>query len=177
VRIGNDGSRRSLRILSLTVLWVAAAAGGRAEEHTRIWLGVGLGTGGSSNDEGGVGPLGQLVYQKRSHYIAARGLFFVDPLDTDSGGGGIGEVGILYGRASKGARGHVSLAAGLARTSFGDCHRPNGGGCSTLGVPVVAEGAVRPARVFGIGAQLFANLNSQASYGGLMVFLQLGWMR
>jgi hypothetical protein len=61
-------------------------------------------------------------------------------------------------------------------TGFGNCHKPTGGGCHTIGVPVIAEAALCPAPVFGLGAQIFANVNSRMTYGGAMVFLQIGWM-
>lgn len=51
----------------------------------------------------------------------------------------------------------------------------DGGGCITLGVPVVLEAAAQTFST-GLGLQLFGNLNRTGSYAGAAVFVQLGWM-
>jgi hypothetical protein len=70
--------------------------------------------------------------------------------------------------------GHAAIAAGLAWTGFGSCQ--GSGGCSTVGVPVVAEVAARLFSIMGVGAQAFGNLNTKSVYLGAVLFLQLGWL-
>jgi plasmid maintenance system antidote protein VapI len=45
-----------------------------------------------------------------------------------------------------------------------------------VSLPVVAEAAVRLGSVLGVGVQAFANLNKKQSFGGVVVFVQLGWL-
>jgi hypothetical protein len=117
--------------------------------------------------------MAELVFQKRAHYFAARGLLFIDPYES---GGTIGELGVLYGRAAKRPWGHAALSAGLAFTGVDPCPDTGSGSCTGIGIPVVAEAALKLGSVVGVGAQAFANLNSTTVYGGVVVFLQLGWM-
>ena len=64
-----------------------------------------------------------------------------------------------------------SAAAGLRR------RRPSRGDatCSTLGLALEVQAALSR-RVLGIGLQAFGNLDPEASYGGVGLFLQLGWL-
>lgn len=48
-------------------------------------------------------------------------------------------------------------------------------GCSTVGVPVVAEVGLGGS-VVGIALQLFGNLNAKAPFAGLGVTVPVGWM-
>ncbi len=52
----------------------------------------------------------------------------------------------------------------------------NDPGCSTPGIPVVAEAGIGNS-VVGIAIHLFGNLNTLAPFGGVGVSLPLGWMR
>ncbi len=159
------------RILLGLLLLTTPAAAMAAQDRTRIWLGLGL-AGGGGNDAEGMGVTGQLVYQKRAHYFAARALYFGDIYDSDN----VGELGVLYGRAALRPWGHASIAGGIAYSSITPCRNSGTGTCSTVGVPIVAEASLRFGSVVGIGAQAFVNLNSSSVYRGLGVFLQLGWM-
>jgi hypothetical protein len=69
--------------------------------------------------------------------------------------------------------GHAAISAGLAWTGFGSCQ--GSGGCSTVGMPVVAEVVARLFPFLG-WAQAFANVNTKNVYRGAVVFLQLGWL-
>jgi hypothetical protein len=51
---------------------------------------------------------------------------------------------VLYGRAAKRTWGHGAISAGLALTSVSSCSDASTSGCTSLGVPVVAEAALRP---------------------------------
>jgi hypothetical protein len=116
--------------------------------------------------------MAQLVFQKRAHHFAARGLLVFDPFDSDV----IGELGVLYGRAATRPWGHAAIAGGVAYTSIEPCPDAGTSGCTILGVPILAEAALRLNSIVGLGAQIFVNLNSMTVYRGALVFLQLGWM-
>lgn len=165
------GSVPAFLCLCLLLLPVSLTAQPESE-RSRIWLGIGLGSGASSRD-GGMAFVGQLAWHRRPHAITLRTVGVFDFFDADSGP--FGDFGLLYGRTSTGPFGHVSLSAGVAATGFeSGCERP--GGCTVIGVPIAAEAALRILPIFGLGAELFANLNTEAVFGGLAVFVQLGWL-
>jgi hypothetical protein len=145
-----------------------------AQDRSRIWLGFGLGGAASTSEASGMAIMGEVVYQTGPHHFAIRAMGAADPFGEDADE--FGELGILYGRAAKRDWGHATIAAGLALTGFGSCSG-TARGCHTVGVPVVAEAALRFASVVGVGAQGFTNLNSKSVYGGLVFFLQLGALR
>jgi hypothetical protein len=118
--------------------------------------------------------MAELVYQVRAHHFAIRALGVVDPYGESADE--FGEFGLLYGRAAKRQWGHASIASGLAITGVSSCREAATSSCTTLGVPIVAEAALRFAPVLGVGAQAYANLNTKSTYGGVVLFLQLGWL-
>ena len=148
-----------------------------ARRPVRVWVAGGIG-GAGANSTGGMGALGQLAVQKAPHQVTVRGLLAVDPL-SDGTSNGVGELGILYGRTATAPFGHVSLSTGLAVVGLESCPRSrgsSGASCQTVGMPIVAEAAFQPFEILGLGVQAFANVNSKTSYGGAVIFLQLGWM-
>lgn len=175
--------RRHARKATITAALLLAATallpGGRAaaqsfEQPHRIWLGVGLAGGGSTSGEGdgGAGLLAQIVYQRRGHHFALRGLGLGDPYGNSARS--FGELGLIYGRAITTGSGHAAVAAGLAGVGFETCPDDDDS-CFTLGVPLVAEVGLS-LEFIGLGLQAFGNLNPKASYGGLSLFLLLGWL-
>jgi hypothetical protein len=118
--------------------------------------------------------MAELGYQVRAHHFAIRALGVVDPYGT--GADEFGEFGLLYGRAAKRPWGHASIASGLAITGVSSCRDAATSSCTALGVPIVAEAALRFAPVLGVGIQGYANLNPKSIYGGIVLFLQLGWL-
>jgi hypothetical protein len=114
--------------------------------------------------------MAELVFQRGPHQLSARAVTLMDPLGESSNP--IGEIGLLYGRTAMSRQGHVSISAGLAVTDT-DMDSEEG---MTVGVPLVSEAALRIFPFLGVGAQIFANLNSNESYGGLAFFLQLGYL-
>jgi hypothetical protein len=156
-----------LLLLGLSPSWAVA------QDRSRIWLGVGLGGAATTSEASGMALMGEVVYQTGPHHFAIRAMGAADPFGEDADE--FGEIGVLYGRGAKRDWGHATIAAGLALTGFGSCSG-TGRGCHTIGVPVAAEAALRFAYVIGVGAQGFANLNSKSIYGGLVFFLQLGFM-
>jgi hypothetical protein len=150
-----------------------ALAGQSAKPGWRLWAAGGLGFGGGDAD-GGIAALSELVFQRAPHQVSVRAVAIAD-LFNEGCTSGLGEVGLLYGRTATGPLGHASISAGLAVTMPSHCGlagpRP-----TVLGVPLSLEAALRLAPVVGIGAQAFANLNGKGSFGGLVVFVQLGWL-
>lgn len=116
--------------------------------------------------------MAEIIYQTGVHHFGVRALGAADPFG--SSGDELGEVGVVYGRSATRPWGHGAVAAGLAWTGFGSCQ--GGGGCSTVGVPVVVEAALRLFSIMGIGAQAFGNFNTRSVYFGAVLFLQLGWL-
>lgn len=160
-------------LVAAAIVTAALSSPAAAQDRPRTWLGLGLGLG-SGRDTEGLGLMAELVHQKRAHHIAVRGVLLVDPFGESADS--MGDFGVLYGRAAKGRFGHGAIATGVALTGFESCPSAPGGGCATLGIPIVAEAAFRPAPVFGLGVQAFANLNRKTVFGGVVVFIQLGWM-
>jgi hypothetical protein len=145
-----------------------------AQERPHIWLGLGVGSGARADGATGAAVMAEAVYQVRAHHFAIRAVGVVDPYGENADE--FGEFGLLYGRAAKKSWGHASIAAGLAITGVSSCREAATSGCTTLGVPIVAEAALRFAPVLGVGAQAYANLNTKSTYGGVVLFLQLGWL-
>jgi hypothetical protein len=139
----------------------------------RLWAAFGLGFGGSAKGEGAA-VVGELVFQRSPHHLALRATGIADLFDPASCG--MGDLGVVYGRTAIGSLGHATVGSGLALTSADRCDGSGGSRGAGLGVPIVAEVALRLAPVVGIGLQAFANVNPRASFGGVVVFLQLGWL-
>jgi hypothetical protein len=161
-------------LLALLAIMTALSPSLIAQDRSRAWLGLGLGGGSRADGSGGFALMAEVVYQVRAHHFAIRGLGVVDPLGE--GADEFGEIGLLYGRSAKREWGHGAIAAGLAITGVSSCRDAATSGCTTLGIPIVAEAALRLGSIVGVGAQGFTNLNTKSVYGGLVVFLQLGWM-
>jgi hypothetical protein len=181
VTLSEEGAELPLTVHSLhprTLLligWLLATAAPSsplaAQDRSRMWLGAGIGSAARTDEAGGAALMGELVFQVKHHHFALRALGAADPFSENDDH--FGEVGLLYGRTALRKWGHASIAGGLALTAISPC--PNGG-CTTLGLPVVAEVSARLGPVFGVGLQGFGNLNSRSSYYGFALFLQLGWM-
>jgi hypothetical protein len=161
-------------LLGATSLTIVGMPCAQAQDRSRIWLGAGLGSAARSDGASGFAVMGEIVYQVKAHHFTIRAMGAAEPFGE--GADEFGEIGLLYGRAAKRTWGHAAISGGLAITSVASCHASATSGCTTLGVPVVAEAALRFAPVVGVGIQGFANLNPKSVYGGLVLFLQLGWM-
>jgi hypothetical protein len=145
-----------------------------AQDRPRMWLGLGFGSGARADGATGAAFMAEVVYQVRAHHFAIRALGVIDPYGESADE--FGEFGLLYGRAAKRSWGHASIASGLAITGVSSCREASTSGCTTLGVPIMAEAALRFAPVLGVGVQGYANLNTKSVYGGVALFLQLGWL-
>ncbi|MEP6835113.1 MAG: hypothetical protein ABJB74_17130 [Gemmatimonas sp.] len=153
----------------------APAGLARKPVHTRSWIALGPGAGGSQR-AGGIGVAGEYVFQRDQHVFMFRaaGGFELD-LAGDGGDSGIGDVGVLYGRAINGEVGHALVAGGVGAL-YGGCPDLRGKACKTIpSLPVTAEAAFHFGPIFGLGAQLFGNINSRDIMYGGVVMIQLGW--
>lgn len=146
-----------------------SALAGRGGTPGRVWLAGGLGAGFSGEVDGGAG-LVQVVVQRGPHHVAFRALGLAELY-----GGDAGELGLLYGRVRTGLSRHMAVAAGLSRVSLSGCDGRASPRCVTVGIPLTAEVAFQ-SRFVGIGLQAFTNLNTVAIHGGMVLFLQAGWM-
>lgn len=143
----------------------------------RIWLGVGLAQGISAEVESGLGGLAQLTWQRGSRHVALRALGLADFQGFPDGGSddGVAELGALYGWTRPASWGHLALAAGVSLLRLDGCGDGAPDVCSAVGLPVTAEAAIQTA-VVGLGLQAYGNVNTRTPYGGLALFVQLGWM-
>ncbi|MGH7448256.1 MAG: hypothetical protein ACRELT_11885, partial [Longimicrobiales bacterium] len=87
----------------------------------------------------------------------------------------LSELGFLYGRVAIDNMFFASASTGLSAVYLEPCGSTDRV-CVTVGIPLVAEVAVTPLDVLGIGLQLFGNLNLKVPYAGLFVMVPIGWM-
>jgi hypothetical protein len=182
---------RSARFFLGPAFLLAFPALAAAQERPSISFGLGLGPAAWSNAEG-TAAMGQLAYERGIHQFALRGALAMradgngpdDSFDRS-------ELGILYARVRNSPRGHLALGTGLAITRVLTILTPNHPSPThpgqwesgeyrydnRMGLPIVAEAVFRPASAFGVGLQAHANLNSKASYAGVLLLVQLGRMR
>jgi hypothetical protein len=160
--------------LLAVVLPARPAAAQTLGSPSRIWVGAGLGFGDGANMSASGAALAEIAYQKGPHQLTLRLAGLVDPFG--SGANAVGDLGVLYGRVRSGSFGHASVSIGISQVGFDHCESSQDS-CFTLGVPLVGEVALRVLPVLGLGVQAFGNLNAEASYGGAVVFVQLGSLR
>lgn len=150
--------------------WAAAQVD---DPSTRVWLGAGLAAGGSTAIGGGFGLLVQIAGQRESRQLTLRAILLSSEVSSfpDGGGEDLAEVGLLYGRTRVQSYGHASISVGLSLVGDGSRHDSR----YSPGMPFAAEVGLE-ALVAGVGAQVFGSLNPYASFVGLAVFLELGWL-
>ncbi len=177
---GRGSKRGGLVLLPLALLLTAPrpASAQEADARTRVWLGMGLAAGGVAGIDAPLGLLARVTWQREPHQATLRLLYLGEsegfPETTSSNH--VTELGLLYGRSRVSSWGHAALSAGASLLAFESyCPHVDRDGCVTVGVPFTAEAAVQGAFV-GLGLQAFGNINPRAPYGGVAVFVQLGWM-
>ncbi len=161
----------------------AQAQGPGGGDPVRVIVAPGLVLAGGTELESGIGGEGHVAVERGRHRLLLRLAVIADVagFPDGSGDGDVSEIGLLYGRRDAARRGPGrSISAGLAAVHFQRCpdERPDSfydSGCSTVGVPVVAEAGIGSS-VVGIALQLFVNLNTKAPFAGVGVSLPLGWM-
>ena len=87
----------------------------------------------------------------------------------------IAEVGVPYGRRAAWSFGYVAVAGGVAMIGGEGFPGASGERRETVGLPLVADVGLQ-SKVSGLGIQAFGNLNSVSMFGGVSVFLHIGWM-
>lgn len=168
------------RLPLFVMVWTVVAAGPLHAQSegpgTRVWLSLGLG-GGVAQELNVDGTLAlQANAQWGRHHVALRALGMGDVGSfPDGSDDSVTEVSLLYGRRGAWSFGYVAAAAGLASVSAKGLPGTANAVQRAVGLPVVLEAGLQ-SPVLGLGIQGFGNLNSVATYGGVLVFLQLGWM-
>jgi hypothetical protein len=157
----------------------AGGAGPRAgkprPQPDTYWLGAGLGAG--SEDFAGHA---SLAYQHGPSLFSLR-LAGTAGLFDD----GFGDIGLLYGRATRQAGRRYRAAAAIGLAAVDGCETPGPGALfstceapsTVLGLPLEAQLAWLPAEFLGIGLYGFADFNSLRSFAGVTFSLQLGKVR
>lgn len=111
--------------------------------------------------------------------------------DNFSGSQGNRDVGILYGLIGKGDIGYLSGSVGVAYTQAEKCTSNDSNSddsgdffsscdsttTNTIGIPLEIQAFLTPFTHVGIGLIGFGNINSQSSFGGVMLALQLGTLK
>jgi hypothetical protein len=122
------------------------------------------------------------AYQFRGHVIAARTVIGVDPLGLAFAGTDdvitVEDFGVLFGHGSRPGPLHVSGAAGLGvagitrKTAAGGDERT-----TRFGVPLEAQLFWRPTSFLGVGVYGYGNLNSDQSFWGASLSVEVGRLR
>jgi len=144
---------------------------------TRVWLSLGLGGGGAQELDANGAASFQLTAQWGPHHTMFRALGMGDVSSFPEAGSDdtIEEVGVLYGRRAVSSFGYAALAGGLAIVNAKGFAGASNARRQTIGLPVIAEAGLQSS-VLGLGIQAFGNLNTVSLYGGVSLFLQVGWM-
>lgn len=169
--------RRAILLgLVATSLAAVSLAAQSTQPGPRIWLSLGLG-GGAAPELSVDGTLAfQATAQWGGHHVALRALGMGDVGSfPDGSDDSVTEVSLLYGRRRAWSFGYVAAAAGLAGVGARGFPGTANDLRRTIGLPVSLEVGLQ-SPVVGIGVQGFGNLNTVASFGGVLVALQLGWM-
>lgn len=127
--------------------------------------------------------------QRESNVISAR---FMRGIESSRSEWSLWEVGALYGKGVKSQRGFASIAAGVG-VMGGDEPRTlmvsisaNGGGTITpagprpstsIGIPMEVQLFWTPTSFLGLGLYGFGNLNTEKSFAGALLAVQLGRLR
>lgn len=138
---------------------------------------VTAGVGGSSS---GLAVVGGVDVLRRQHLISFRGVALSEG-DIFSSGDEFWDLGVLYGRARRGPRSVMGASVGIG--VMGSKHRGGlFGDASTvtttrISLPLAARAAWHPLSFLGLGIYGFANINSEQSFGGGALALELGRLR
>jgi len=138
------------------------------------WLSVGLGAGSQDLAAHANGS-----YQFAANLISLRAASTAGLFDTE-----LTDYGLLYGRATRGARDRHLLSAAVGIALVDGCGSDDSGflgGCddhaTIVGIPLEFQASYRPGKVLGIGLYGFANFNRRRSFAGVTLGVQLGRLR
>lgn len=165
--------RSACAVLTVLAALAISAPVAAQQRPARFWIAAGVGGGSAHGGAGGIGGMGQVVYERAPHHFTLRGLATMgEPGGSDAG---YGEFGALYGRFAGGGFIHAGAAAGLSFVHLDRCGNSYDS-CATVGIPLAAHVAITPFDVIGLGLQVYANINPRAPYGGVFLIMPLGWM-
>lgn len=144
-----------------------------------LWFNVG---GGGGSVHGGLGDAwGGFSAGISASYCRGRSLFSVrgivnteiqiDIFGTSGPPESIGDIGVLYGAVARAPHALASISAGAGIVMWSD-----GGHSRTrrFGVPIECQLFWKPSAYAGLGIYGFANLNSERSFAGALLCLQMG---
>ncbi len=178
---GTRWARRRVSFLAMIAAGALALAASETSAQSvdrpvRVWLGLGFG-GAAAQDLDADGAVSfQLTAQWGPHHAVLRSVLMSDLGSfPDGSDDSIEELGVLYGRRAAWSFGYVAIAGGMARVSGDGFSSATSKRRETIGLPVIAEVGLQWT-VLGLGIQAFGNLNSVSTYGGVCLFLDIGWM-
>jgi hypothetical protein len=161
---------------TLVTLLVLFARTVTAQRPT-VWgeLGIGPGYGPGQADwvvrVAGAVQVGRwMVVGRATNAANILGLFFANDSDVVT----LADWALLAGIGSPPSTRHMYAAAGIGVAEIGRQGVPER---HRLSLPLEAGASWRPLPVLGLGAVVFANLNSDATFGGVVVTLQAGKLR
>ena len=160
-----------LALLATLLLSPRAAAQASPSHSLRTgWLAVNLGR---SLAGPGSNPLSVLAvdlqFQRNHAWFGLRAAGMLYAWESSES---VGELALLYGRATRRTSSQAAIGAGLSVIEVCEF------GCrTTIGVALAARGAVRPLPVLGLGLQFMGNLNSANAVAAFTLFLEIGKLR
>ena len=158
----------SILLCACALAVTACPRAARAQDSpSSSWLTLGTGLG-----SGGAGVSGSMSLKLGSHVASLRVAGTGRQL-----GGDLWDVGVLYGQAACGERYLLSVSGGVAMAGGHrkvDASTPREVIPAGFGVPVEAQGFVRPFPWGGLGLYAYAELSSRATFAGASLAVQLG---
>lgn len=139
------------------------------------WINVGIGATQSldgNEQRGAIGAIHSTQFDNSRTILSFRLLYTQPVLNLrPESEGNVWDIGVLYGLRNKSPRVLTSFSAGLGfisevtESSFK---------YYTIGVPVNSQLFITPSKNFGLGFNVFANINLEESYIGSLLCIQFG---
>ena len=163
-------------LLTNSSLFAQDKSSGTEERH--FWANVGGGgswvRSGLGEDEGGISGGISFSYQTGSNLFSIRGVeneeFKLDLFGYTGPPDKVWDMGVLYGRVAKASWGLASISAGVGLVGISH----NDISSYHLGIPIESQLFWTPISTLGVGIYGFANLNSEKSFVGALLCLQIG---
>jgi hypothetical protein len=158
----------------------AQDASTNAKEHY-LWVNIGGGFakvyGGLGEDEGGLSGGLSLSYCKGSNLFSIRWVenteFKLDLWGYSGPPDEVWDVGVLYGRVAKASYGLASISGGIGLVGMSHNEILS----YRMGIPIEGQLFWTPISILGIGISGFVNINSEKSFLGALLCLQIGRLR
>lgn len=167
-------------LLTNSSLFAQDKSSGTEERH--FWANVGGGgswvRSGLGEDEGGISGGISFSYQTGSNLFSIRGVeneeFKLDLFGYTGPPDKVWDMGVLYGRVAKASWGLASISGGVGIVGASEYE---GSSSLHMGIPVEGQLFWTPSYRLGIGIYGFANLNTEKSFAGALLCLQIGRLR